>query len=289
VKYAVIEQNESEFPVSVMCEMLEVSRSGYYRSRKAVASPQARRSEERTELIREIYTTSRETYGSPKIRQELLSRGIKCARKTVASTMRTHGLVAKKCQRPRLPRDDNRRNYNPAPNLLKRQFDPTKHKINSVWLSDITYIRTRDGILYLAVVMDLRTREIVGWSMKPISDSILVQQALQMALSWRRPNRRLIFHSDQGSQYNSRLLKLYLHDCGIVQSMSRKGNCWDNAPAESFFATLKVEVSELSKPKSKAAAQAAIFEYLAVFYNNQRIHSAIGYQTPASLGRSLAA
>ena len=289
MKYAVVKENSDDLSIADLCRLLGVSRSGYYRSRSAVISKRALTAGERAEQIRSIYTASRETYGSPRIHNVLRERGIKCSRKTVAATMRRHSLIAKKRRSPRLPRAETRRNYQAAPNLVRRNFDPSRHQINSVWVGDITHIQTRDGILYLAIVMDLSTREIVGWSMKPVSDAIIVQQALQMALISRRPKRGLIFHSDQGIQYNSRLFKLFLYDNGIIQSMSRKGNCWDNAAAESFFATLKVEVDELAKPRSKSSARAAIFEYLAVFYNNQRIHSAIGNRTPASVGRSLAA
>jgi transposase InsO family protein len=160
--------------------------------------------------------------------------------------------------------------------------------LNQVWTGDFTEVPTGDGTLYLAVVLDLRSREIVGWSMRSTRDTTMLIEALQMAVCDRRPKPGLIFHSDQGSQYSSGPFRAVLKEHGITQSMSRKGNCWDNAPTESFFATLKAEVDELQKPRTRAVARAAIFEYIAVFYNAQRLHSSIGYQVPALVGREAA-
>jgi putative transposase len=288
VKYAVIQSNAETFKVQMMCEILSVSRAGYYAWRERKESAHALRDGELTEKIHEIHARSRRAYGVPRIFKVLSRRGDRCGRKRIARLMRQHGLVGAKSVRRNAWKAGARQGDIASPNLLQRRFDPKAHLLNRVWTGDFTEVPTGDGTLYLAIVLDLRSREIVGWSMRTTRDAIMLIEALEMAVHDRRPKPGLIFHSDQGSQYSSGQFRAVLKENNITQSMSRKGNCWDNAPAESFFATLKAEVQELQRPRTRAVARAAIFEYIAVFYNSQRLHSSIGYQAPALVGREAA-
>ena len=288
MNYAVIHANVGTFRVQMMCAMLDISRAGYYAWRDRAESAHARRDAKLFSQIRTIHDSSRRTYGSPRVLAALQVHGEQCGRKRVARLMRNNGLVGVKHLRYRKSPSESSQPSLASPNLLERNFKPEAHLLNRVWTGDFTEVPTGDGVLYLAIVLDLRSREIVGWSMRTTRDSAMLIEALQMAVSNRRPKRGLIFHSDQGSQYSSKPFREVLELHGIVQSMSRRGDCWDNAPTESFFATLKVEIDELQKPRTRAAARAAIFEYLAVFYNTQRLHSSIGNQVPAAVGRGAA-
>jgi len=200
--------------------------------------------------------------------------------------MRSNGLVGKKRRTSKRSTTNSTSAFAASPNLLERRFVPVGFALNQVWAGDITEIPTGDGSLYLAVVIDLRSREVVGWSMHTTRDTEIVINAIRMAIRNRSPRPGLIFHSDQGVQYASSMYRAILAEHGITQSMSRRGNCWDNAPVESFFATMKVEVDGLKRSPRRSSARSAIFEYLATFYNRQRRHSALGYQFPASVGRS---
>jgi putative transposase len=288
VKYAVIQANVVSFSVQMMCDTLDVSRSGYYAWCNRKDSRRVIVDRELLVAIKDIHKRSRGTYGRPRVAAELEKRGHKCGHKRVARLMRGNGLVGKKRRQFRVPTTDSKHEYAVSPNLLNRSFNPNSYALNQVWAGDITGIPTSEGVLYLAIVLDLCSREVVGWSMLATRDTSIVIDALRMAIDLRRP-RGLVFHSDRGSQYASELFRKFLKDNGILQSMSRKGNCWDNAPVESFFATMKLEIDTLARSRTRASAKAAIFEYLAVFYNRQRLHSAIGNRVPASVGRDSAA
>jgi transposase InsO family protein len=290
VKYAVIQANVVSFSVQTMCNTLDVSRAGFYAWRSRKDSPRATEDHELLAVIQDIHEQSRGTYGSPRVAAALKKRGHKCGRKRVARLMRRNGVVGKKRRQYRVSTTDSKHEYAVSPNLLNRSFSPNAYVLNQAWAGDITGVPTTEGVLYLAIVLDLCSREIVGWSMLANRDTSIVIDALRMALDLRRPNRGLVFHSDQGSQYASGPFRAFLEVNGVLQSMSRRGNCWDNAPVESFFATMKLEIDSLARSRTRASAQAAIFEYLAVFYNRQRLHSAVGNEVPASVGRaSLAA
>lgn len=262
----------------VQCEVLGVSRSGYYAWKKRPTSPQEQRREVLLEEIKDIHQDSRQTYGSPRVHAELPARGESCNSKTVAKLMRANEVRAK--TKKKFKASTNSRHSRPvAANVLDRQFEPVA--ANLVWLSDITYIPTRGGWWYLAAVEDLYARQIVGWAMSDSMSSELVVDALAMALERRCPGAGLLLHSDRGSQYASEQVQHRLSREGIVCSMSRKGNCWDNAPMESFFGTLKKELVHDEDYQTRQEARQSIFEYIEVFYNRKRRHSALGYMSPA--------
>jgi putative transposase len=278
MKYEFIVAHESEYGVQQMCRVLGVCRSGYYAWRKRPASRHTQANERLLVQIRMEYRRSQQTYGSPRIYKHLRDQGVVCSRKRVAHMMRLVQLVAKKGHRRRHPRTTQRDPHaQPAPNLLHQEFAALAP--NRKWASDITYIDTAQGWLYLAVVIDLFSRRVVGWAMQPHIDAALVQQAWQMALTQRQPATGLLHHSDQGSQYTS---AAYQHDLAAAHcqiSMSRVGNCFDNAVVESFFATLKAECAD-HPFATHAQARTAIFEYIEGWYNRQRLHSTLGYLSP---------
>jgi transposase InsO family protein len=266
-----------EFPVSVMCEVFKVSRSGYY---AWLRRPESKRKVEDTALslvIKEIHKESNGEYGSPKVHEELRRRGTRCGRKRVARLMKEDGLKAKTIRKFKATTNSNH-SLPVAPNLLNRDFSPAQP--NKAWAADITYIWTSEGWLYLAIVMDLYSRAIVGWSMSERMTRALVVDAFTLAVKRRNPAPGLIHHSDRGSQYASTDFQNILRKYGAICSMSRKGNCWDNAPAESFFGLLKRSLIYHSKYKTRAHARQSIFSYIERFYNRKRIHSSLGYRTP---------
>lgn len=227
--------------------------------------------------IKDIHEQSRQTYGSPRIHDELRDRGISCSENRVARLMQQHGIAVEKKRKFTRTTDSN----HPLPiatNLLNQQFEVSSP--NVVWTADITYIWTKEGWLYLAIVLDLFSRRIVGWSMAPTLERTLVIAALRMAITARNPAKGLIHHSDRGSQYASYDYQEILQQKGVVGSMSRRGNCYDNAPTESCFATLKRELVYRRNYLSHAQAKQDIFEYIEVWYNRQRKHTAIGYMSP---------
>lgn len=261
---------------------MKVSRSGYYRWLRSGKSAREEKDKELQNKIRAIYQEQKRRYGSPRILIELQAQGVRCSRKRVARLMRKMGLRARPKRRFVVTTDSN--HTNPiAPNLLDRQF--TADAANQVWLADITYIRTYQGWLYLAAVMDLHSRKIVGWAMDDTMFASLPIAALHMAVRSRRPPKGLIHHSDRGSQYASSAYQEVLGQHQIICSMSRKGNCWDNAPMESFFSTLKMECVDGRIFLSKAQAKREIFEYIEIDYNRKRRHSSIGYLTPEKYER----
>jgi len=261
-----------------MARVLEVSTSGYYDWRRR---RECRRSQENRRLlveIKAIHAESDATYGSPRIHRELQARGIRCSENRVARLMHQHGIQAKR-QRLFKVTTDSKHNLPVAPNLLDRDFEAEAPC--QVWAADITFIWTREGWLYLAVVMDLFSRRIVGWSMQSHLKRELVIDALKMAMSSRHVGNSLLCHSDHGSQYASGDYQALLAGARVACSMSRKGNCWDNAPVESFFATLKVERVYHRRYKTREEARADLFQYLEVWYNRKRRHSSLGYLSPA--------
>lgn len=260
-----------------MCRVMEVSTSGYYDWR--CQPPRSNQEDERLLLeISAIHSGSKRRYGSPRIHHTLRDRGIRCGQKRVARLMREHGIRARSAHRFKTTTDSKHR-LPVAENVLDRQFEVTVP--NARWSADITYIWTRQGWLYLAVVMDLFSRRIIGWSMQETLERSLVVDALEMALRARHPPSGLLHHSDRGSQYVSLAYQDLLRQAGCRCSMSRRGNCWDNAPVESFFSTLKVELVHQRRYETRQQAQAEIFEFIEVWYNRQRLHSSLGYRSPA--------
>ena len=260
-----------------MCRNLDVSKAGYYAWRGRKPSDRIHRDRELLREIRISHLESGKLYGRPRIHQDLMNVGFRVSNKRIARLMKTHGIVGKK--RVRSKASSTAPGILPAAdNILNRQF--AVHEPNKFWVSDITQFPTAEGWLYLAVVIELYSRMVVGWSMNKNIDSDLVIAALEMGLDRRRPSRQLLVHSDRGRQYTSRPYYSFLEDHGISASMSRKGDCWDNAVAESFFSTIKVELAPKKVWRTRHEGRAAIFEYIEGWYNNRRRHSAIGYLSP---------
>ena len=273
-----IRQHQNSFPVGLMCKVLGVSRSGFYAWQKRPESKRKRQDHSLKARIRRVHKESRSTYGSPRIHRELCDQGESCGRHRVARLMREDGLKAKVKKRYKAT-TDSKHNLPVAPNLLQRNFDPVAP--DQVWASDITYIWTAEGWLYLAVVLDLFSRSVVGWSMSRRIDRHLVMNALTMAIKRRSPACGLIHHSDRGVQYASDDFQALLAKHGIRCSMSRKGDCWDNAAVESFFGTLKQEEVFHCHYFSRQQARQSLFDYIEFFYNRRRRHSTLGYVSPA--------
>ncbi len=263
--------------MSLLCETLEVSVSGYYDWRKRPMSQHAQSDAYLAEQIQAAYQAHRRLYGSPRLYVELHEQGISCSRKRVARLMRELGISARRARhRTRTPRCDPEARV--APNLLKQDF--TASRPDEKWTGDITAVWTYEGWLYLAVVLDLFSRRVVGWAMAATQDETLVSTAFRMALLHRRPEPGLLFHSDRGSQYTSQAYQALLAKACVTVSMSRTGNCYDNAVTESFFGTLKTECVEATSFQSRAQARQAIFESTECFYNRVRRHSSLGYKSP---------
>jgi transposase InsO family protein len=286
VTFAWIEERSDEWPIAVLCRVLEVSRSGFYAWRSREASAAHRRREALTTEVEEIHAEVKARYGSPRMHAELVSRGHACCVNLVAKLMRQAGIAAKTTRKFRRTTDSNHA-HPAAENVLDRNFDPDQP--NAAWAADVTYIPTREGWLYLAVVEDLFSRRVVGWSMDATMTSRLVVDALEMALARRlkgSSSAALVAHSDRGSQYASEHYRRRLAEERIACSMSRRGNCWDNAPMESFFASLKKELVHDEDYATRAEAKASIFEYIEAFYNRVRRHSALGYVAPDEYERT---
>ena len=271
-----------QFRVKVMCRVLNASQGGYYAWRRSQSQdlPPAQREVANHQLSDQIWTVfrrSRGTYGSPRIHAELLATGWACSRNRVARLMKRAGIVAKSRRLYKVSTTDSKHNYPVAPNLLNRNFSADRP--NEKWLTDITYIPTKEGWLYLATVLDVCSRRVVGWAMDKHMDESLVERALQMAATHRQPGQGVLHHSDRGSQYASADYQRLLSSHQMVCSMSRKGDCYDNAMMESFFSTLKSECAD-GVFDSRSEARHTIFEYIEVWYNRERRHSALGYQSP---------
>jgi len=279
VKFRFIEEHLSpQFPVEVCCEVLEVGRSGYYAWRDRPASATARRRGELAEKVKAVHQQNRGVYGSPRVFQALKAGGEHVCENTVAKVMREQGIRAKS-KKKFVPRTTDSRHGQPlARNVLDRQFQAELP--DRKWAADITYVPTDEGWLYLAGVIDLCSRKVVGWSMAEHMRTDLVSDALTMALARRSPGEGLLHHSDRGVQYASEDYQHLLQSHGIECSMSGKGDCWDNAVMESFWGTLKTELVNHEHYETREQARASIFEYIEVFYNRQRLHSSIGYLSP---------
>jgi putative transposase len=277
VRCRFIDDRVGAWPVVWMCDALGVSTSGYYAWRSRAAGTRQQRRDRLLAEIRAIHDRVRGRYGSPRMHAELVASGHGCCVNTVARIMRQAGIAAKTPRKFRHTTDSN----HPVPvaeNVLDRQFNPPER--NESWVADITSIPTREGWLYLAAVEDLYSRMVVGWSMAERMTSGLVTDALEMAVQRRLPGCELVAHSDRGSQYAGTHYQRLLGKEGIVCSMSRRGNCWDNAPMESFFASLQKELVHHEDYRTREQARASLFEYIEVFYNRQRRHSSRGYLSP---------
>jgi putative transposase len=277
MKYAFMAAHEQEFSLKRMSKVLRVSRSGYYAWKGRSPSRREQANEALLAEIRVVHQKSRKTYGSPRIHAYLRRKGHFCGRNRVARLMQKNQIVARKANRHPPRTTQQHPSDRMAPNLLNREFSAAFP--NQKWVSDITYIGTAEGWLYLAVVLDLYSRCVVGWAMGEQMDAGLVEGAFQMALLNRQPSAGLLHHSDRGSQYTSEEYRDQLADLQCQVSMSRTGNCYDNAVAESFFATLKAECAD-TLFKSKADASTAIFEFIEGWYNRQRLHSSLDYLSP---------
>ena len=282
MRFAFIAAEKAAFPVRLLCRTLQVSPAGFYAWQERPPTPRVQADERLGLEIAAIHAESRQRYGSPRIHAELADRGRQTSRKRVARLMRTRGLAARRRRRFRVT-TQSRHRFPIAPNVLARQFE--RAEPNHAWVTDITYIPTGEGWLYLAVILDLCSRFAVGWAMSERITDDLTLNALGMALARRHPSQGLLHHSDRGSQYASDDYQRVLEQHGIVCSMSRRGDCWDNAVAESFFATLKVELVHGATWATRAAARTELFDYLELFYNGQRRHSALGFLSPRAFER----
>jgi len=263
-----------------MCRLLEVSPSGFYASLRRGASARERRDDHLRVRLRALYQETRQRYGSPKLYRELKSQGIGCGHNRVARLMREDGLRSKRATHFKVT-TQSEHEFPLRENILERHFAlESNREINRVWTADITYLYTREGYLYLAVVLDLASRRVVGWALSHMIDRALSVGALQMALTHRRPEPGLLHHSDRGSQYASSDYQRLLIKHHCLASMSRKGNCWDNAVAESFFATLKTELAEGARWTTRHEAKRAIVEFIEIWYNRKRRHQSLGYRSP---------
>jgi putative transposase len=266
------------YPIAQLCLALGVSRSGFYAWRKHRPSRRAREDTRLSSSILQIHARSRQTYGSVRIREELREAGEAIGRRRVARLMRQKGICGR-CRQRRSPHTTDSNHDQPvAPNLLMDRAAASQ--MNEVWVTDITYIPTDEGWLYLAGILDLYSRKIVGWSVSATLATKLCLDALAMALQQRRPSKGLIHHSDRGVQYASREYRQALHAAGLAPSMSRRANCYDNAFAESFWSTLKTECLHRAHFQTRAEASLAVFDFIEGFYNRHRRHSSLGYRSP---------
>jgi transposase InsO family protein len=270
------------------CAALEVSRSAYYQWCQDQPSQRSQTDALLGARIVSIHAESRSSYGAPRVQRQLRREGVACGRKRVARLMSERGLAGR-CRRrfkPTTIAGPEARGL--APDLLKRSFGPRGLEPNQAWAGDITYLRTGEGWCYLATVIDLASRRVVGFALAEHMRATLVCEALDMALKARRPRLGLVFHSDRGSQYTSHQFRELLTSAGVLQSLSRPRQCWDNAVAESFFATLKTELAYRVSWPTRATARSAVFEYIEVFYNRRRLHSSLGYRPPVEYEAALA-
>lgn len=277
MRFAFIRTEKALYPVDVLCDVLDVSRSGYYAFEGRPEAPRRKDDARLVAEIREVHRRTHRRYGSPRVFRELRARGERVGRHRVTRLMREHGIVGRRKRRFVRTTDSNHK-LPVAPNVLDRKFEAAAP--NQTWVTDITYVWTAMGWLYVAAILDLFSRRVVGLATSANIDRHLVLAALDEALRTRRPLHGLVHHSDRGSQYASGDYRDALRDRGITCSMSRKGNCWDNAVAESFFATLKVELCHHERFPTRAAATAAIRDYVERFYNAERRHSSLGYVSP---------
>jgi len=277
VKFDFIQAEKASYPVTVLCELLGVSRSGFYAWQDRAPSARAQEDARLAAEIAAVHGASRKTYGSPRVHAQLAHNGVHVSRKRVARLMREKGLAARRRRRFRKTTDSTH-DLPVAPNVLQREF--TSSETNEAWVGDITYVWTEEGWLYLAVLLDLFSRRVVGWATSSSLDRGVALAALEAAIRSRTPAAGLVHHTDRGCQYASHDYRKRLADALVERSMSRKGDCWDNAVAESFFATIKGECLDHERFPTRHAATAVIAEYIDVFYNHQRLHSTLGYVSP---------
>lgn len=280
MKYAFIKDHRDKFDVTLMCEVLVASRSGFYDWLSRDSSTKQIRLEQLKSTMRNIFNKSRQTYGTPRMLKALLAMGYQIGKEKVAELMRQMGFKAKAAKRFKAATTDSKHKFPVADNKLGQNFAAAAP--NTKWVGDVTFIHTDEGWLYLAAVLDLCTRKIVGWAMYEANDRNLTIDALEMALMHQKVASDLLFHSDRGSNYACYDFQGMLKDLGLEASMSRSGCCYDNAVMESFFHTLKTEFVHHEKFTTKQQAKAAIFEWIEVFYNRKRLHSSIGYKTPVA-------
>jgi transposase InsO family protein len=288
MRFAFIRARKAEHSISALCRVLDVTRQGYYRFEASYAQVRAKRELERElgDNVRAAYDESRGTYGSPRVHEQLKRQGVRVSKRRIERTMRGLGLVARRRRRfTSTTRADI--SHRPASNVLNREFSASRP--NERWVTDITYVWTDEGWAYVAVIIDLFSRSVVGWALDASLGTRLPLAALNAALVRQRPGAGLLHHSDRGCQYTSAEYRNELAARGITVSMSRKGNCWDNAVAESFFATLKAELINERRWATRVELRAAVFEYIESFYNRRRLHSSLGYRTPAEVEQQLAA
>lgn len=279
MRYQFVEDHRTVWPIVVQCDVLQVSRGGFYAWKKRVSGGRAQRREKLIEIIREIHAVKhQDAYGAVRVHRELVAQGQRCNRKTVARCMKQAGIRSKTVKKFRVCTTDSQHPHPVASNVVDRNFTPSRK--NETWTADITYIPTGEGWLYLAAVEDLYSRKIVGWSMSERMESRLVVDALEMAIQRELPGEGLTAHSDRGVQYASEHYQALLKKHAVTCSMSRKGNCWDNAPMESFFATLKKELVHHERYGTRQEARQSLFEYIETFYNRIRRHSTLGYVSP---------
>ena len=272
---------KAEHPIRTLCRALEVSASGYYdwEQRKSCPAPRAREEQKLQAQIARIHEESRQTYGAPRVQMELRGQGQRHGRNRIARLMRATGLCGRQKKRYRVRTTDSKHDQPIAPNRLAEV--PAARGPNQIWVADITYVSTGQGWVYVAAILDLYSRRIVGWAVSQQINTALVIMALNMALMHRQPPKGLLFHSDRGVQYASSEYRQALLNARLVASMSRKANCYDNAAMEAFWSTLKWELIYRRAFEDAAEVRQAIFDYIEVFYNRQRLHSSLGYQTPA--------
>lgn len=282
MRFTFIQAHATEYPVRTMCRVLVVSTAGYYAWVQRPASARAAADAELVAAITGIHRTSRQTYGSPRVHAELTAQGQRHGVKRIARLMRATGIRAKFRRRYRVT-TASQHAHPVAPNTLDRQFAVEQVGApNRVWVGDITYLTTREGWLYLAVILDLASRRVIGWAMRHSLEGALTCDALTMALTRRHPGPGVLPHTDRGSQYAAGDYRALLSAHGMARSMSRVGDCWDNAVAESFFATLKRELADDADWSTRDEARTAVFEYIEVWYNRQRRHSSLGYRSPVA-------
>jgi putative transposase len=280
MKFAFIHAEKAQFSVAALCRVLGVSRQGYYAYAKRPPSARTLADAGLQERVRDAFEGSRQRYGSPRVLRELRRKGVPASKRRVERAMRGQGLYARRGGRFMATTKADPSHAVEA-NLLAREF--VANRPNERWVTDITYIWTDEGWCYLAAILDLYSRAVVGWALSTSLSTELPLAALDMAVKRRRPGAGLLHHSDRGCQYTSAEYRAALAEFGVTVSMSRKGNCWDNAVAESFFATLKKELVHTRSWRSRLAVRTELFEYIEVFYNRRRLHSALDYQTPAEV------
>lgn len=284
MRFAFIDAQKARYPVTTLCKTLDVSESGYHAWKRR---PPSKRATENARIMAHItaeFKRSRETYGSPRLADELRDGGIKAGRHRIARLMREAGIRARRPRRYKRT-TDSKHALPIAPNLVERRFDEIASAPNKLWVSDLTYVRTWQGWVYLCIFLDVFSRKVVSWTLGETMETHLVTDALKMAIARRSPDAGLMVHSDRGSQYASHAFRDHLVAHGIIQSMSRKGDCWDNAVAESFFASIKGDLLDRQSWATSAQVEAAVAEWIENFYNGQRRHSALGNVSPVNYER----